>query len=223
MQEVKTYTEKLDAMAKRKRDFLGAAIRLFSEKGFSAVSFKKIAEEFGLKPGTLTYHFRTKEDIVLTAFDIMADIWDEELKNLYQETNDGLFVFALKIASQIVVCEEDYQALLLYRIFYGLPAVYENIKDRAAETNKMLIGELSDTDFRILENITSSIEMSALSTVTNSRFTLWNKTEQILRAVMNLYKIPQDRQNEVFEKVKNCDCNSMGKQLFDRFMQAVAN
>jgi AcrR family transcriptional regulator len=48
---------------------LETACKLFNEHGTAAISTKRIAKEMGISPGNLYYHFKNKEDIILTLFD----------------------------------------------------------------------------------------------------------------------------------------------------------
>src|SRR4051794_35654970 len=43
---------------------LGAAEILFSTKGFNAVSIRDIALEAGANPGSVTYHFKSKDGLL---------------------------------------------------------------------------------------------------------------------------------------------------------------
>jgi AcrR family transcriptional regulator len=47
---------------------LSAAELLFSTNGFNAVSIRDIAEEAGANPGSLTYHFKSKEGLLLEIY-----------------------------------------------------------------------------------------------------------------------------------------------------------
>ena len=47
---------------------LGAAELLFSTKGFNAVSNRDIALEAGANPGSITYHFRSKDGLLLEIY-----------------------------------------------------------------------------------------------------------------------------------------------------------
>lgn len=47
---------------------LDASLKLFNEEGFQSVSILKIANRAGISPGNLSYHFKSKTDIVLSVF-----------------------------------------------------------------------------------------------------------------------------------------------------------
>jgi AcrR family transcriptional regulator len=51
-----------------KEAILGAAELLFSENGFNAVSIRDIAEEAGANPGSVTYHFKSKDGLLLEIY-----------------------------------------------------------------------------------------------------------------------------------------------------------
>lgn len=53
------------------------AIRLFNERGTSAVTTNHVAAELGMSPGNLYYHYRNKEDLIRAAFDRMNDEADD--------------------------------------------------------------------------------------------------------------------------------------------------
>lgn len=221
MQE--SINKKLNAMQPRKRAILCVSAKLFSQNNFNAVSNKMIGQKIGLPPGSVTYYFRTKEGIALDLYDILSDYQNEMTEKLYEETKDGLLTLAIKIAAQVTLCEENTNALLLYRTFYALPAVYESIKSTASKiTYKLMKNDMPDwteKDFKIAENVTSSIEMSALSSFSSSYFTLDDKISQILHSVMHIYKVPEDKQTEIMIKLKKYDCSAIGKEMFDRFIK----
>src|SRR5262245_65849760 len=51
-----------------KEAILGAAELLFSENGFNAVSIRDIAEEAGANPGSVTYHVKSKDGLLLEIY-----------------------------------------------------------------------------------------------------------------------------------------------------------
>lgn len=66
-------------MAKKdtKGRILGAAVRLFNERGTAAVSTNHIAQEAGISPGNLYYHFRSKEEIIRAIFERVDAHWKD--------------------------------------------------------------------------------------------------------------------------------------------------
>src|SRR3954452_9738673 len=47
---------------------LSSAETLFSNRGFNAVSIRDIAEEAGANPGSVTYHFKSKDGLLLEIY-----------------------------------------------------------------------------------------------------------------------------------------------------------
>ncbi|MES0490783.1 MAG: TetR/AcrR family transcriptional regulator [Leptospirales bacterium] len=77
-------------MKDNKEKILLIALKLFNEKGTSVITTNYICEELSISPGNLYYHFRSKEEIILSLFKRMIAKWDQtpipqepNLKNLY--------------------------------------------------------------------------------------------------------------------------------------------
>jgi AcrR family transcriptional regulator len=64
-----------------KRKILEVAERLFSEKGFDGASVGMIAEAVGINKGLIYYHFKNKDDILISLFRGVIDELSEHLKN----------------------------------------------------------------------------------------------------------------------------------------------
>jgi DNA-binding transcriptional regulator YbjK len=52
----------------RRRALLDAALRVIAESGVEAVTHRRVAEAAGVSRGTTTYHFASRDEIVLEAF-----------------------------------------------------------------------------------------------------------------------------------------------------------
>lgn len=70
----------------KKKDILRAATELFSRKGFKDTSIDEVAEKTGVAHGTVFYHFKTKEDLLLA---ILAE-FEKELVSAYQRHMEAL-------------------------------------------------------------------------------------------------------------------------------------
>jgi TetR/AcrR family transcriptional regulator, cholesterol catabolism regulator len=53
----------------RREKLLDGAARLFVEKGFSATSTRDVARATGMLPGSLYYHFASKEDLLVAVYE----------------------------------------------------------------------------------------------------------------------------------------------------------
>jgi AcrR family transcriptional regulator len=59
--------------AERRREIAQATLRLIAELGLPGVSMARIAAEIGVTDAALYKHYATKEDILIAAYDILAE------------------------------------------------------------------------------------------------------------------------------------------------------
>jgi AcrR family transcriptional regulator len=93
-----------------KERIVEAAIRLFNERGTAAVSTNHIAEEAGISPGNLYYHFGNKEEIIRAIFGRMIVAWEAMSELLHDR--------APTLTDLRGVLQETYPVLWEYRFFY---------------------------------------------------------------------------------------------------------
>lgn len=67
----------------RRELVLAAAAKLFVEKGFGGTSMRDIAKATGMLPGSLYYHFPSKDALLIAVF-------EEGVKRIDQNVNDAL-------------------------------------------------------------------------------------------------------------------------------------
>jgi len=96
-------------MSNRER-VLEAALTLFNEQGIGAVSTNHIAEEAGISPGNLYYHYRNKEEIIRALFERLFAAWDEAFQ-LPTDQAPSMTDFETMIAA-------NYQLIWEYRFAY---------------------------------------------------------------------------------------------------------
>lgn len=77
----------------REEEILEAAIKIFSEKGFSAATTSEIAKEAGVAEGTIFRYFKTKKDILIKVMTKVLEILGEKLiierlTNLFEENKE---------------------------------------------------------------------------------------------------------------------------------------
>ncbi len=60
-----------------KEKIIATAIKVFNEKGYSAVNLKELAQTLGISRGNLTYHFNNKQDLLEA---IVEEMWKKLAK-----------------------------------------------------------------------------------------------------------------------------------------------
>ncbi|WP_286234286.1 TetR/AcrR family transcriptional regulator [Thalassotalea sediminis] len=100
-------------MSMKTRDkIIQASIELFNEQGERNVTTNHIAAHLGISPGNLYYHFRNKEDIILS-------IYEEYARNLLLETFPQVNPETKPLDTIILYMDAVFQALMKFRFFYS--------------------------------------------------------------------------------------------------------
>jgi AcrR family transcriptional regulator len=76
----------------RKETILEVALKLFAEKGFSETTVSEISEASGVAEGTIFYHFKSKEDLLLSILERLKEDIVGEFKSYLKtwERRSGL-------------------------------------------------------------------------------------------------------------------------------------
>ncbi len=77
----------------RKAQIADAAIKIIGEMGLRAFTVAHIAQEVGIKDGSIFRHFKNKNEIVLAALDRLEGFFEESSSDLIDNPLDRLGVF----------------------------------------------------------------------------------------------------------------------------------
>ncbi|GAA6205014.1 MULTISPECIES: TetR/AcrR family transcriptional regulator [Thalassotalea] len=100
-------------MSMKTRDkIIQASIELFNEQGERNVTTNHIAAHLSISPGNLYYHFRNKEDIILS-------IYEEYARNLLLDTFPQVTPDMKPLDTIILYMDAVFQALMKFRFFYA--------------------------------------------------------------------------------------------------------
>ncbi len=97
---------------KTRDKIIQASIKLFNEQGERNVTTNHIAAHLGISPGNLYYHFRNKEDIILS-------IYEEYARNLLLDTFPTVNPEMKPLDTIILYMDAVFQALMKFRFFYA--------------------------------------------------------------------------------------------------------
>lgn len=202
-----------------------SATKLFLTQGFSKTTHRQIAEESGIGLGTITYHYKVKEDLLRVLIEELMDFHLDVIDDSREKLHDSLYAYAIEIAVQIALCETDDKAYDLYYAAYSHPATFDYIKDWAAKKNyhllKSRLPDWSEEDFRIVENVTGGIELAAFTAPKNRYFSLNDKISLFLDSMMKIYNIPECDRREVIDKIISLDCEKIAKEMFGEFVKKL--
>ena len=132
---------KLNPLSETEIQIVRGATQLFLEKGFSKTTHRMIAKETGIGLGTITYHFKTKEDLLQLLIEELMDFHSNIIEEYEEKTGNMLFSYAMEIAAQIALCEKDSKAWDLYYSAYSHSITFDVIKNWAAKKNYYLLNE----------------------------------------------------------------------------------
>ena len=218
---------KLSPLSDTEIKIIATASRLFLEQGFSVTTHRQIAKESGLGLGTVTYHYRTKEDMLRILVEELMDYHLDILENTAKENGDNLFAYATEIVIQIALCENNKKARDLYYSAYSHAPTYAYIKSWAAKKAYRLLENLTpklkEADYRNIENITSGIELAALISPCDREFTLEDKIRLSVDTILKAYDISEADRNKTIEKVLEIDYEEIAAELFDKFVKRLDN
>ncbi len=104
---------------KTRDKIIQASIILFNEQGERNVTTNHIAAHLGISPGNLYYHFRNKEDIILS-------IYDEYARDLLLDTFAQVSTDLKPLDALISYMDAVFQMMMKFRFFYSnLPVLLD--------------------------------------------------------------------------------------------------
>lgn len=128
----------------KKDAIIEAATRLFAAKGFHETSTAEVAKEAGVAQGTLFYHFKSKEGIMLEAFHAIMATYIEKMAAALREAPTGLagveailrfhFAFTETNAERFLVVLRDFP----FYFAHSDPENREMVRERIRQTLAVL-------------------------------------------------------------------------------------
>lgn len=111
-------------MSPTRNNIIQTAQRLFLERGYENVSLRDISSECGISHGNLTYHFRTKEDLVVA---VMGEVFDEIYDEFALSTDHTLEELLGHLHG---LAEENRNYLFYFRNMLSLAGSFPVLKER---------------------------------------------------------------------------------------------
>jgi len=147
---------------KTRDKIIQASIDLFNEQGERNVTTNHIAAHLGISPGNLYYHFRNKEDIILS-------IYDEYARNLLLETFPQVTPEIKSLDAIIMYMDAVFQMMMKFRFFYSnLPVLLDknpNLREKYVEVQQSIAERVSQLLISLRESNIIDFDDSELADI----------------------------------------------------------
>lgn len=125
---------------KTRDKIIQASIELFNEQGERNVTTNHIAAHLAISPGNLYYHFRNKEDIILS-------IYEEYARSLLLETLPKVTSEMKPLDSLVLYMDSVFQTTMKFRFFYSnLPVLLDknpSLREKYVEVQQSISERVS--------------------------------------------------------------------------------
>ena len=134
---------------KTKDKIIETARELFNEKGTGQVSTNHIAEQAGISPGNLYYHFRNKADIIHAIFEQLTAYGFDEYQKVLQQYPAGTLESMEKTFAMIQ--EFNWRYRFFKRELTALIMADPQLRLRFNEVNQMQLGVIHQSIQQAME------------------------------------------------------------------------
>ena len=206
-----------------KLEIIRYATKKMLETGYTNTQVRAIAKELNISPGNLTFHYRTKEDMLAELVELLCDFqWKmmEEAKEGYSST----MAVCLELAAMASICEEDEVARDFYLSAYTSPKclaiIRKNDTARAKEVYKEYCLDWTDENFEEAEILAAGIEYSTLNT-SGVTVALETRIAGAMNNILSIFKVPEEIRKMNIDRVLSKDFRKLGRRVLNEFKQYV--
>lgn len=127
-----------------RQTLIETAIIVMAARGLEGTTFSAIAEESGLSRGLVTFHFKTKEQLLAAALDLAGELyeasWDKHVRQPELTPSNRL---ATVLAHDIAFVRRHPAILSLWYTTWGEARTQEIYRTNTREADRIYIGELA--------------------------------------------------------------------------------
>ncbi len=200
------------------------ATNKFLENGYSNTQVRGIAKELNMSPGNLTFHYRTKEDMLAELVDLLCSFQWKMMEKEAEEGHSSVMAICLEFAAMASMCEEDAVAKDFYLSAYSSPLclgiIRENDTARAKEVFKDYCPDWTHEQFEEAEILVSGTEYSTLIT-SGVSVTLETRIAGALNNILSTFNVPEETRKTKIDRVLSMDYRKVGRSVLKGFKKYV--
>ena len=207
-----------------KLEIIRYATKKMLETGYTNTQVRAIAKELNMSPGNLTFHYRTKEDMLAELVELLCDF---QWKMIEEEANDGLrsiMAICLELTAMAAICDTNAAAKDFYLSTYSSPMCLEIIRKndtaRAKEVFAQYCPDWTDEQFAEAEVLVSGIEYATLMTV-GDPVSLETRIAGALNGILQIYNLPEETRRVKIRRVLAMDYRAIAERMLAELKQFV--
>lgn len=194
------------------------------DEGYSNLHARAIAKELNMSPGNLTFHYRTKEDVLAELVELLCAFQWKMMEKEAKEGYSSVMAVCLEFAAMASMCDENEVAKDFYISAYSNPKclgiIRKNDTARAKEVFKEYCSDWTDETFVEAETLVSGIEYATLLTTCDS-VSLETRITGALNTILTIYNVPEDIRKVKIEKTLAKDYRKLGTRVLKEFREYV--
>ena len=207
---------------------LHSAIKMFIEKGYSNTKIHDISNECGVTYNEIYRMFVDKETLLSHLVDLVIEhqfeFSDEVLKD---KTEDKLFKYAFESVLQLYIAESKEHIREMYSVSYSMPSttnkIYDFITTKLEDTFKEYLPNYNTKEFYELEMASAGIMRGYIINPCTMYFTMDRKIERFLQTSLRIYKVPEDKIEDVTKFIKQFNMEELAKEVLNTLYEYIIN
>ncbi len=207
-----------------KLEIIRVAMSKFLELGYTNTSVKAISNELDMSPGNLTFHFPTKEHLLVALIELLCDFQWNLIQKELEEGDTAVVAVCREMFFLVVMCEEDAAVKDLFLSAYSSPLCLEFIRKNDAERAKEIFREYcpdwTEEQFREAEILVSGIEYATLMT-TGDPIPMETRISGAIDQILRIYNVPEEIRKQKIARVLSMDYHQKGRQVLQSFRDFV--
>ena len=215
---------RINKRALTRLEIVQVASRQFLEKGYSATTISAISKELDMSPGTLTFHFPTKEHLLAELTDLLCSFQWRRMEEEADEGISSVMAVCLELSSMAQVSEDDPVIRDFFLSIYTSPMCLEIVRRNDAARAKAVFSgycpDWTDEQFYMAEILCSGIEYATLMTA-NDPVDTNTRVAAALNNILNMFGVPEEIRQAKLKKVFARENRNLGRQVLQEFKEYV--
>jgi len=207
-----------------RNEIIQVACEYYFEKGYSATSPKLIASELGISPGNLTYHFPTKEHLLLVVVQMLCEFQWKLLGIEAEKGIDSVGSVCLEMMTVAAACQEDEIARDFFTAAFQSKMCRDYLRNDHINRAKRIFADhcsdWTDEDFVQAELLIMGIQYITI-TADDSILPLKTRIGGALEYILNIYGIDKETRQAEIERVLRLDCREIGRNVLAGFIKYI--